>query len=273
MSQAVEKIVETIGKKLNNLKTDNDQVIVKIEKDEKLFDDIKALYNWLEIFLPEYEFDKNKLPVENFFKINPPTDINIEKIKLKRKNTYTGSTKNFISMWSPPKMNYHCWSNCAISDGMLKDRPVEEISRILQDVESKKNENEGIEKSRRKLPVFKKKDEIIKSVENNDVLLIKAMEFNFIITQSKRLPAISLAKRVAQERYEKLGDSVGYCVRFDKVDPRPFGSILFGTVGTILKKLSSGFCGVSHIIVDEVHEKSLETDLLLIFLKKMLLNE
>lgn len=65
---------------------------------------------------------------------------------------------------------------------------------------------------------------------------------------------------------------MGYCVRFDKVDPRPFGSILFGTVGTTLKKLSSGFRGVSHIIVDEVHERSLETDLLLIFLKKMLLN-
>uniref|UniRef100_A0A0K0FT04 ATP-dependent RNA helicase DHX36 n=1 Tax=Strongyloides venezuelensis TaxID=75913 RepID=A0A0K0FT04_STRVS len=159
-----------------------------------------------------------------------------------------------------------------------------EISRILQDVESKKNKNEGMEKSRRKLPVYEKKMRSSnptgsgKSTQVAQILLKhyitqgRGGKFNCIITQPRRLSAISLAKRVAQERYEKLGDSVGYCVRFDKVDPRPFGSILFGTVGTILKKLSSGFRGVSHIIVDEVHERSLETDLLLMFLKKMLLN-
>uniref|UniRef100_A0A0N5BJK0 RNA helicase n=1 Tax=Strongyloides papillosus TaxID=174720 RepID=A0A0N5BJK0_STREA len=299
MSKVTEKDIRTLGEKLNDLKTGGDEVIINIERDEELFQDMKALYNWLEILLPNYDFSKNELPAEKFFKINPPTDVCIDKNIQHKIHTYAGENggiKKFIANWSPPKINYNCWTNMFIADGMFKDKPVEEISGSLRDVDSRKMKDAVMEDLRRKLPVYEKKNEIIKAVEENDVLLIKAGtgsgkstqvgqillkhyisqgrggEFNCIITQPRRLAAISLAKRVAEERYEKLGESVGYCVRFDKVDPRPFGSIVFGTVGTILRKLSSGFRGVSHIIVDEVHERSLETDLLLIFLKKMILN-
>ncbi len=37
--------------------------------------------------------------------------------------------------------------------------------------------------------------------------------------------------------------------------PRPYGSVLFCTVGVLLRKLESGLRGVSHIIVDEIHER------------------
>ncbi len=37
--------------------------------------------------------------------------------------------------------------------------------------------------------------------------------------------------------------------------PRPYGSVLFCTVGVLLRKLEAGLRGVSHVIVDEIHER------------------
>ena len=49
--------------------------------------------------------------------------------------------------------------------------------------------------------------------------------------QPRRISAISIAERVAKERSEDLGVSIGYSVRFDSVLPRPYGAILYCTVG------------------------------------------
>ena len=78
---------------------------------------------------------------------------------------------------------------------------------------------------------------------------------------------------MSQERNESLGASVGYSVRFDSCLPRHYGSILFCTVGmyllmwyvyrrlsvlgVLLRKMESGLVGVSHVIVDEIHERDL----------------
>ncbi len=43
--------------------------------------------------------------------------------------------------------------------------------------------------------------------------------------------------------------------RFESVLPRPYGAVLFCTVGVLLRKLESGLRGVSHVIVDEIHER------------------
>lgn len=42
---------------------------------------------------------------------------------------------------------------------------------------------------------------------------------------------MSIAERVANERCEPLGQSIGYSVRFETALPRPFGSVLYCTVG------------------------------------------
>lgn len=54
---------------------------------------------------------------------------------------------------------------------------------------------------------------------------------NIICTQPRKISAISVADRVAYERKESVGLSVGYSVRFDCIFPRPYGAILFCTVG------------------------------------------
>ena len=55
--------------------------------------------------------------------------------------------------------------------------------------------------------------------------------FDFINEQPRRISAVSIAERVAVERSEMLGVSVGYSVRFESTMPRPYGSILYCTVG------------------------------------------
>ncbi|CAE7266436.1 DHX9, partial [Symbiodinium sp. CCMP2456] len=92
---------------------------------------------------------------------------------------------------------------------------------------------------------------------------------HIVCTQPRRLAAVSLASRVAWERGERAGDaSVGYVVRWDERPSRPWGSMVFCTVGALLPRLSR--LGASHIIVDEAHTRDIHTDLLLTVLLELL---
>jgi len=101
---------------------------------------------------------------------------------------------------------------------------------------------------------------------------------NIICTQPRRIAAISVAQRVANERNEKLCESVGYQVRFEAKPPTPDGSILFCTTGIFLRRLQTDMDGaddgflnsITHVVVDEVHERDIETDLLLFCLRRVL---
>lgn len=98
-------------------------------------------------------------------------------------------------------------------------------------------------------------------------------ECNIICTQPRRIAAMSVAKRVAVERGERLRESVGYRVRFGNAAPEWGGSITYCTTGILLRQLQDGYdClrGVSHIIVDEVHERDVQIDFLMVLLKRML---
>lgn len=99
-----------------------------------------------------------------------------------------------------------------------------------------------------------------------------------LVTQPRRLAALALADRVADERGQRVGSEVGYQVRFDAKLPEDHGSITFMTVGVLLKRLQSAlraedrptwFDDVSHIFVDETHERDCDTDLLLVVLKSI----
>lgn len=100
----------------------------------------------------------------------------------------------------------------------------------------------------------------------------KASECNIIVSQPRKVAAISLADRVASERYECVGDIVGYHVRFDNKLPKLPSSIVFYTTGVLLRLLETNptLKGISHIIMDEVHERSLQSDMLLKLLKEIL---
>ncbi|XP_066538093.1 ATP-dependent RNA helicase DHX30 isoform X2 [Hoplias malabaricus] len=96
---------------------------------------------------------------------------------------------------------------------------------------------------------------------------------NILVTQPRRISAVSVAHRVAQEMGPNLRQCVGYQVRLESRPPeRSGGALLFLTVGVLLRKLQSNpsLQGVSHVLVDEVHERDVNTDLLLALLRSAL---
>ncbi len=90
-------------------------------------------------------------------------------------------------------------------------------------------------------------------------------------TQPRRIAATSVAARVASELDSEVGDIVGYKIRFnDKV--KRTSSVKFMTDGILLAEIQSDplLRGYDTIIVDEAHERSLNIDFLLGFLKRLL---
>lgn len=100
----------------------------------------------------------------------------------------------------------------------------------------------------------------------------KGNEVRIICTQPRRISAITIAERVAAERREKLGKSVGYSIRLDTVPPRTEGgSIKYCTTGVLLKNLEDdpALFDYSHIILDEIHERDVVSDVCLGILKNV----
>lgn len=103
----------------------------------------------------------------------------------------------------------------------------------------------------------------------------RGSECNIICTQPRRIAATSVARRVSEERAETLQDTVGYHVRFDAKLPSTRGSITYCTTGILLQQLQHSpddlMDSVSHLIIDEVHERDILIDFLLVILKKIML--
>ncbi|KAL9253383.1 DExH-box ATP-dependent RNA helicase DExH1-like protein [Drosera capensis] len=148
---------------------------------------------------------------------------------------------------------------------------------------------------REKLPAFKVKDDFLKAVASHQVLVVSGetgcgkttqlpqfileeeisslcgADCNIICTQPRRIAAISVAARISAERGERLGDTVGYQIRLEakrSAETR----LLFCTTGVLLRQLvqDPDLTGVSHILVDEIHERGMNEDFLLIILKDLL---
>ncbi|KAG5229835.1 ATP-dependent RNA helicase [Salix suchowensis] len=94
---------------------------------------------------------------------------------------------------------------------------------------------------------------------------------SIICTQPRRISAMSVSERVAAERGEKLGESVGYKVRLEGMRGRDT-RLLFCTTGILLRRLllDRDLKGVTHVIVDEIHERGMNEDFLLIVLRDLL---
>lgn len=91
-----------------------------------------------------------------------------------------------------------------------------------------------------------------------------------LVTEPRRLAARLAAKRVADERGLRLGDAVGYSVRFEEVGG-PNTRLSYVTEGVLVRRLLGDpqLCGVSAVVLDEVHERHLDTDLLLALLSRL----
>lgn len=99
----------------------------------------------------------------------------------------------------------------------------------------------------------------------------KGSTCKIIVTQPRRVSAMSIADRVAHERGERVGDTVGWSVRGER-RVGPNNRILFTTTGLLLRRLTSepDLASVSHLLIDEIHERSLDSDLLLLEVSALL---
>ncbi|KAJ5096223.1 hypothetical protein NUU61_005579 [Penicillium alfredii] len=99
------------------------------------------------------------------------------------------------------------------------------------------------------------------------------LDCRVMCVQPRRIAAQSLAYRVADERAEPVGRSVGYNVRFDRKSPvfDGGGTITYCTTGIFLNLLqdsSARLQSLSHIILDEVHVRDVGIDLVMLLLKR-----
>jgi HrpA-like RNA helicase len=91
-----------------------------------------------------------------------------------------------------------------------------------------------------------------------------------VCTQPRRVAAVTIAERVANERNCHLGDEVGYSIRFDDRSG-PLTKIKYVTDGVLLREIMTdpSLQKYSVVILDEAHERSLQTDILMGLLKQL----
>ncbi|XP_056289320.1 3'-5' RNA helicase YTHDC2 isoform X2 [Pseudoliparis swirei] len=190
--------------------------------------------------------------------------------------------------------NKNAVSVAAESDGSCeRNRASGRIHNGIPMVPRRRNPSE-LDSFRSALPVHERQDEIVQLIGGNRVVLVvgetgsgKTTQIpQFLLdecsrngdpcrifcTQPRRLAAIAVAERVAAERGESVGQTVGYHIRLEsRVSPKTL--LTFCTSGVLLRTLMAGDASlttVTHVIVDEVHERDGLTDFLLTKMRDVL---
>ncbi|XP_020011936.1 probable ATP-dependent RNA helicase DHX35 isoform X5 [Castor canadensis] len=150
----------------------------------------------------------------------------------------------------------------------------------------------SIEQQRQKLPVFKLRNHILYLIENYQTVVIVGetgcgkstqipqylaeagwtAEGRVVgVTQPRRVAAVTVAGRVAEERGAVLGHEVGYCIRFDDCTDALATRIKFLTDGMLVREMMVDplLTKYSVIMLDEAHERTLYTDIAIGLLKKI----
>ncbi|KAL7753895.1 hypothetical protein RI367_000827 [Sorochytrium milnesiophthora] len=146
---------------------------------------------------------------------------------------------------------------------------------------------------RQRLPVFKHRTHILYLVERFQVLIVvgetgsgKTTQLPQYLheagwtangqlvacTQPRRVAATSVARRVAEEMRVPLGEEVGYTIRFEDKSNPATTRIKYMTDGMLFREMMVDplLQRYSVIMIDEAHERSLYTDIILGLLKKIL---
>lgn len=95
-----------------------------------------------------------------------------------------------------------------------------------------------------------------------------AKDMKIVVTQPRRMAAISMAKRIAFERMVELGTQVGYSIRFDN-HTNSNTAIKYVTDGILVREClqDKDLTAYDVVILDEAHERSLYTDVLFALVK------
>lgn len=151
---------------------------------------------------------------------------------------------------------------------------------------------------RQNLPIANHRQEILDLIENNQIFVLsgetgcgkstqvpayivehcmsQGRNCKIYVTEPRRISAISLAERVSEELGEprkSVGSNdslVGYAIRLES-NVGKNARLVYATTGIVLRMLEgTAFNEITHVIIDEVHERSIESDFLLIILKTLI---
>ncbi|XP_076236035.1 ATP-dependent RNA helicase pea [Calliopsis andreniformis] len=152
-----------------------------------------------------------------------------------------------------------------------------------------KKTNLTLLEQRQSLPIYKLRDDLVKAVTDNQILIVigetgsgKTTQITQYLaeagftargkigcTQPRRVAAMSVAKRVAEEFGCRLGQEVGYTIRFEDCTG-PETNIKYMTDGMLLREclMDLDLKTYSVIMLDEAHERTIHTDVLFGLLKQ-----
>jgi ATP-dependent helicase HrpB len=141
------------------------------------------------------------------------------------------------------------------------------------------------------LPIDSHIPEILEAVKNYSTIIVKAspgsgkttrlpwaltsqIKQKIAVLEPRRLAAKLAAKRIAEENRLNLGQEIGYHFRFEK-NIQDDSKLIFYTEGTFLKKFLNDpyLKDIDLVILDEFHERHLETDLALALLRELQLKK
>ncbi|XP_020094660.1 DExH-box ATP-dependent RNA helicase DExH1 isoform X1 [Ananas comosus] len=247
--------------------------------------------------LPDYraDLDERHGSTQKEIKMSTETERRVENLLTRSKEALTINDSAGPS--APSGKQSFPGTSTTESDSTSKvDK--QRFSAQLRDLQNSKKASpsaRAMQSFREKLPAYRVKDDFLKAVAANQVLVIsgetgcgkttqlpqfileeeienlRGADCSIICTQPRRISAISVAARIASERGENLGETVGYQIRLEAKRSAQT-RLLFCTTGVLLRRLvqEPDLSGVSHLLVDEIHERGMNEDFLIIILRDLL---
>ncbi|XP_073305173.1 DExH-box ATP-dependent RNA helicase DExH5, mitochondrial-like isoform X2 [Primulina huaijiensis] len=251
--------------------------------------------------LPNYRFDLDEKRPQREVILSPGLQkrvhchlVNYISEKPTSRNMFSGSSSNATIVTDDLFENPEPFPHSKPNDERNLWRKSLQM-RDKQQTWQESTEGRKILEFRRSLPAYKEKDTILSVISQNQIVIIsgetgcgkttqipqfileseiesmRGAMCNILCSQPRRLSVMSVSERIATERMEKLGETVGFKVRLEGIKGRDT-HLLFCTTGILLRRLlvDKNLKGVTHVIMDEIHERGINEDFLLVVLKDLL---
>ncbi|KZF21446.1 P-loop containing nucleoside triphosphate hydrolase protein [Xylona heveae TC161] len=175
-------------------------------------------------------------------------------------------------------------------------------SELLKGLWNQKSSNPAYQvmlKGRSQLPMWNFRDQLLTTADQQQVIIVcgetgcgkstqvpafilehelsQGKDCRIYCTEPRRISAISLARRVSEELGERRNDvgtsrsMVGYAIRLES-NMTTQTRLVYATTGIVMRMLerSNELADITHLILDEVHERSIDSDFLLIVLRRLI---